>query len=68
MMPTPIAPERSAMAYALRYAQVLGYHVLPLLPRSKKPHGAMAPNGFKDATTYRRTRARRHSHALWIGP
>lgn len=49
--PTPLAHERSLLAYALRYAQLLGWPVLPLYPRTKKPHGQLVPNGFKDAST-----------------
>lgn len=41
---------RSAQAYALRYA-LLGWHVLPLDPGTKKPLGRLARNGFHDATT-----------------
>lgn len=40
---------RSALAYALRYA-LLGWHVLPLDPGTKKPLGRLARNGFHDAT------------------
>lgn len=41
---------RSALNYALRYA-LLGWHVLPLDPGTKKPLGRLARNGFHDATT-----------------
>ncbi len=41
---------RSALSYALRYA-LLGWHVLPLDPGTKKPLGRLARNGFHDATT-----------------
>ena len=40
---------RSALNYALRYA-LLGWHVLPLDPGTKKPLGRLARNGFHDAT------------------
>jgi len=41
---------RSALNYALRYA-LLGWHVLPLTPGTKKPLGRLVRNGFHDATT-----------------
>jgi hypothetical protein len=41
---------RVAQAYALRYA-LLGWHVLPLNPGTKKPLGRLVRNGFHDATT-----------------
>lgn len=34
---------------ALGYIQ-LGYKILPLTPREKRPHPRLAPNGFKNAT------------------
>lgn len=43
--------ERAPLAFALRYAQLLGWAVLPLAPGAKKPAGWLVPNGFHDATT-----------------
>ncbi|WP_297853008.1 bifunctional DNA primase/polymerase [Meiothermus sp.] len=40
----------STLEYALEYAR-LGYAVLPLQPGEKRPHGRLAPNGLKDAST-----------------
>ncbi|GEM83623.1 bifunctional DNA primase/polymerase [Meiothermus hypogaeus] len=39
-------PLRAALEYAR-----LGYAVLPLQPGEKRPHGRLAPNGLKDAST-----------------
>ena len=36
--------------YALAYAAI-GWHVFPLLPGVKRPHGALAPRGHLNATT-----------------
>lgn len=45
-----LSEARSAQQYALRYA-LLGWHVLPLDPGTKKPLGRLVRNGFHDATT-----------------
>ncbi len=47
----PLPEGRTPLAFALRYATLLGWHVLPLAPGTKKPLGRLVPNGFHDATT-----------------
>lgn len=46
---TPINQRQSMLAYAQTYAR-LGWHVLPLLPGTKRPLSRLAPNGFHNAT------------------
>ena len=38
------------LAYALAYA-ALGWHVMPLVPKDKRPLGSLAPRGMLNATT-----------------
>lgn len=45
----PVSLDSPALAWALAYA-ALGWFVLPLWPRTKKPHGQLVPNGFHDAS------------------
>lgn len=53
----PLPAEPYALAHALAYA-ALGWPVLALAPGEKRPDGALAPHGFKDATTDPATIAR----------
>lgn len=46
---TPITQRQSMLAYAQTYAR-LGWHVLPLLPGTKRPFSRLVPNGFHNAT------------------
>ena len=51
--PIPILvaePAGTLQGWALAYAEI-GWHVLPLKPRTKEPLGRLVPNAARDATT-----------------
>jgi len=42
-------PQKTPYSFARAYAY-MGYRVLPLAPGEKRPHGALVPNGLKEAS------------------
>jgi hypothetical protein len=42
-------PQNAPYNFARTYSY-LGYRVLPLAPGEKRPHGALVPNGLKEAS------------------
>jgi hypothetical protein len=42
-------PQKTPYSFARAYSY-LGYRILPLAPGEKRPHGALVPNGLKEAS------------------